>query len=156
MDIHYLAKLWVVLFQIPSGIQQAGGEKREGWPLTLQYGSLTPSRTWGDTTGKMRRSPGMKRIRNVGSNAEERAAIQVNSQVACGSSRAVFTFSNLIWWKPNMAETSWRYSLKENLVKILVSGSDLGYPCRRMSDRTMATTQRPLWNIQVFRFYVEK
>lgn len=67
----------------------------------------------------------MKRVRNVGGHAEERAAIQVGSQAACGSSRAVLTFSDPIWWEAKAAEASWRYSLKENLVKILISGSDL-------------------------------
>lgn len=46
----------------------------------------------------------VKKIRNVGSNAEEELLFRSNSQVACGSSRAVLTFSksnggNLTWQK---------------------------------------------------------
>ena len=138
-------------------------EKERGMTFNPAVWRLTLSRTLGDTTGKMRRSPGVKRVRNVGGHAEERAATQVSSQAACGSFRAVLTFSDPIWWKAKAAEASWRYSLKENLVKILISGSDLVTtvvqseiqaatlkgekeprgPCRRMSGRSMATTQRP-------------
>lgn len=97
MDIHHLAKLWS--FYSNSKWHSSGRWEKRGMTFNPAVWQLTLSRTLGDTTGKMRRSPRYEENKKCGSNAEERAAIQVNSQVACGSSRAVLTFSNLVWWK---------------------------------------------------------
>lgn len=75
---------------------------------------MTLGGTLGHTTGKVGRSPGLKRIRNVGqagteARPREEAAIQVSSQAAHGSPREVLIFSNLIWWTSGMVETNWGY-----------------------------------------------